>query len=331
MTTPALKTSTPTTKIFIKSTLNIDNNTALDLANFELNQRADGRAEETIQSRVKALKQIARLMNLNDPDTVKTWLSKLDETGKPLCRWNDKTKTKFCDTYTAYLNFKGLTWKAPTYKIQNKDYFIPTETEIDALVTGTGKTMSTVLLTLKETAIRIGELTLLKWTDLDTERRLLSITPEKGSNPRTLPISERLQQKILALSRQHSPNIFQPKKQMLREYYRIQRKRIATDQNNPRLLKITFHTFRHWKATTEYYRTLDVKHVQWMLGHRNSNSTDIYITLAKSIYQLGAKADEYTSKVTHSIEEETTLINSGEGWILHRAINETTCIYKKRK
>jgi integrase len=52
--------------------------------------------------------------------------------------------------------------------------------------------MAALLQFLKETGARIGEALRLKWTDLDFERRVVSITPEKGSKPRILPISEKL-------------------------------------------------------------------------------------------------------------------------------------------
>jgi len=41
---------------------------------------------------------------------------------------------------------------------------------------------------LKETAARKGEAVQLEWADVDLQRKLVSITPEKGENPRTLPI-----------------------------------------------------------------------------------------------------------------------------------------------
>jgi integrase len=42
---------------------------------------------------------------------------------------------------------------------------------------------------------------------------------------------------------------------------------------NPRLLKITFHTFRHWKAAIEYHKTKDILHVMKILGHKNIKNT----------------------------------------------------------
>jgi integrase len=327
MTTPAINSTTPT-RIFQKINLQLEIETALLLEKFEKDQKANGRAEETISSRLRALKQVARQTNINNPEAVKTWLNGIDpSTQKIFCRWNNKTKVKFCDSYTAFLTYRGMTWKAPKYVIQDKIPFLPTEQEIDLLIAGCGKTTATVLQTLKETGMRIGELCILKWTDLDTERRTISITPEKGSNPRILAISTKLVAMLTELSKQHSPNIFQPQKKMLREYYSVQRKEIAKRLQNPRLLKITFHTFRHWKGTMEYYKTLDQKHVQYILGHKSIVSTDKYVHYVDALFHL--TTDEWTSKVSHSLEEEQQLIEAG--FQLVRSVNEITAIYKKRK
>jgi hypothetical protein len=55
----------------------------------------------------------------------------------------------------------------------------------------------------------------------------------------------------------------------LRCTYERHRKRTAFKLGNPRLRKITFHTLRHWKATTEYHRTKDILYVMKLLGHKN--------------------------------------------------------------
>jgi integrase len=51
---------------------------------------------------------------------------------------------------------------------------------------------------------------------------------------------------------------------------------LATKLQNPRLLRITFHTFRHWKATMEYNRTKDILYVMKLLGHRCIKNTLVY-------------------------------------------------------
>jgi len=45
---------------------------------------------------------------------------------------------------------------------------------------------------LKETGMRIGEVTRLQFKDFDFERKTVRVTPEKGSRPRELRLGEKL-------------------------------------------------------------------------------------------------------------------------------------------
>jgi integrase len=319
MTIPTGKIKTPT-RIFQRIDLNLEIETTILLEKYEQQQKADGRAEETISSRLRALKQCAIEINIDEPETVKIWLSER--------KWSSKTKIKFCDTYSSWLKFRGKTWNAPTYEIQDKIPFIPTEQEIDLLIAGCGKTTATVLQMLKETGMRIGELCILKWTDLDSERRTINVTPEKGSSPRIIGISTTLVTMLSKLSKRHSPNIFQPEKKMLREYFSVQRKEVATKLGNERLLKIHFHTFRHWKGTMEYYKTLDLKHVQYILGHKTSSSCDKYVHYVNELFHI--RTEEWTCKIAHNEAEEIKLIEAGFTFVNKRE-EPYTAFYKKRK
>jgi integrase/recombinase XerD len=326
MTTPALNSSIPT-RIFEKRDYQIEIETAINLEKFEQSFRQEGHNDETTKPIMQCLKQVACIINLQNPEEVKNWLANLIE-NKP-CTWKDKTKVKFCYAYTDYLTFRGMTWKKPKYTIAQKLPFIPTEQEIDLLISGCGKTTSTVLQTLKETAVRIGELVQIKWTDIDFTGKTVSVTPEKGSNGRILPVSNILLNMIKQLPRIHGEFVFQPQKKMLREYYSVQRKAIAERLQNPRLMKITFHTFRHWKATMLYHETQNIRLVQRFLGHKSITSTEIYENTEEAVFQQIANSDQWTSIITHSPEEEVKCSNIG--FTLVRSINETTAIYRKRK
>jgi glutaredoxin 2 len=71
----------------------------------------------------------------------------------------------------------------------------------------------------------------------------------------------------------------------LEKSFRRQRKRLAQKLSNPRLTQIHLHTFKHWKATMEYYRTRDIFHVVQFLGHRKIENTLLYVQLVNSIFQ----------------------------------------------
>jgi integrase len=282
-------------------------------------QRKQGKAEPTITGRGRELKKLARLGILYDSEAVKLYLA-----DSPI---QNTTKMKVVDTYTTFLDFRGLDWIAPRYQKTAKMYFIPTEQELDLLIMGCGKTTSTVLQTLKETGIRIGELTMLKWSDINLEYKILSITPEKGSNPRIIKISEKLLGLINKLSHQHEPYIFQPSKSMQREYLRIQRRKVAERLGNPRIKQISFHTFRHWKGTLEYHKTKDIMHVRAILGHKSINSTLVYINIEEALYNNNI--DEWICKVAHNEQEAIKLIETGFSFVNN--MGDNCALYKKRK
>jgi integrase len=155
-----------------------------DLALYEFTLHKDGFKSSTIYSRIKKLNRLIKLCNLFNPEEVKEIIAKQS--------WKDSTNQTTVKILNEFYKFKKIEWKPPRYKPVERLPFIPTEQEIDQLIASVGKVMATLLQTLKETGIRIGEATQLKWTDYNEEQRTLNITPEKGSNPRILPISQKL-------------------------------------------------------------------------------------------------------------------------------------------
>ena len=134
--------------------------------------------------------------------------------------------------------------------------------------------------------MRCGEAKRLEWADVDFERRTLRLNlPEKGSNPRMWRISPKLTAMLNSLPRK-SNNIFGngPITAMKTTFIRA-RRRLASKLQNPRLLKISFHTFRHWKGTMLYHETRDEHYVQQFLGHKSIVNTEIYINIAKTIFE----------------------------------------------
>ena len=88
---------------------------------------------------------------------------------------------------------------------------------------------------------------------------------------------------------------------------------MAAKLNNPRILRITFHTFRHWKATTLYHQTKDIVYVMRFLGHKNIKNTLIYVQLEEAIYDK--QNDGYVSKAATTIEEVCKLVDAGFDYV----------------
>lgn len=98
---------------------------------------------------------------------------------------------------------------------------------------------------------------------------------------------------------------------------------MAFKLQNPRLMEIHFHTFRHWKATSEYQKTKDILHVMNILGHKSIQNTLIYTHLTDF------KDDDYTSKVAKNTEEASQLIEAGFEFVV--TTPENLMIFRKRK
>jgi integrase len=280
--------------------------------------KRNGREETTIIPRIRMLRTISKLCNINEPEQVKTTLSTI--------KWKNQTKKQFISTYTQFLKTINKQWKKPKYTIEEKIPFIPTETEIDQLIASCGTRTATLLETLKETGARIGEATKIKWKDINTQQKTINITPEKGSNPRILPINDKLINMLNRFTKRNE-HVFIQDIDSLRTTFVNQRTETSKKLQNERLKQISFHTLRHFKGTMEYHKTKDIMHVKYVLGHKKIESTMIYINIEQALYL--ADTDEWTHKVSHSLEEEGQLIEAN--FTLVRSINETTAIYKKRK
>ena len=212
----------------------------------------------------------------------------------------------------------------PRYKRIQKLPFIPLEREIDDLIAGCSKHIAVFLQIGKETGARAGEIFQLKWEDIDLEARTITITPEKGSGPRKFRMSMKLFNMLSGLPKDDE-RVFSRYKNLnsLMRTFERQRRRIAHKLANPRLLRISFHTLRHWKAAMEYAKTKDILHVMKLLGHKSIKNTLIYTQLIE-----GIRDDEYVCKVARTPEEISSLIEAGFEYVCE---HEGLKFFRKRK
>jgi integrase len=94
------------------------------------------------------------------------------------------------------------------------------------------------------------------------------------------------------------------------------RKRIAFKVQNPRLNRITLHTFRHWKATQLYHETKDPMYVKQFLGHKSIQNTELYINIEHTLFDSGR--DNFIVKVAQKPEEVKTLLEVGFEYVCQK-------------
>jgi len=104
------------------------------------------------------------------------------------------------------------------------------------------------------------------------------------------------------------------------------RRRLASKLQNPKLLKISFHTFRHWKATMLYHQTKDPYYVKNFLGHQSLRSTEIYINIEQTIFE--PQSDEFTVKVAEKPEDVKALLEVGFEYVCKK---NGPMFFRKRK
>lgn len=294
------------------------------LLDYAWKMKKRGLAEETIKHRIYRLDVLIRKgADLQDPDSVETVLAT-----EP---WKPANKRFFVMAYQSFTKTYDIKWKPIKVRCENKQPFIPLESEIDQLIAKCGKRTATFLQVLKDTGARCGEIKSLKWTDVDDPKRVIRINnPEKGSNSRTVQVTPKTLAMLNALPKR-SIYVFSPKGsdqppkiRSMQSIFARQRNKLAVKVQNPRLKQIHFHTLRHWKATMEYAKTRDILHVKQLLGHKRLENTEVYTHL------IDFATDDYTVRRPKTSKEEDEFIEAGFEYV--RYDDKEQCpIYRKRK
>jgi len=277
-------------------------------------------SKDTITTYSRCIKNLMkRKANLADPESVK----------EALARWKcgESHKHNIAAAYTLFLKMQGHTWNPPMFHVNRKLPFIPTEKELDALIAGTGRKTSVFLQTLKETAMRSGECSRLKWENVDLQRRTIILNEaEKNGNPRIFSISSTLEAMLTRLKKKTEYIFSSPSKTARSAAFYNERKRIAHKLGNPRLLKIGLHTFRHWKATMLYHETRDIVLVKEFLGHKTLDVTLLYIQIEKALFRN--ETENFTVKATKEPEEIQALLEVGFEYVCKK---DDLMYFRKRK
>jgi len=265
-----------------------------------------GKAESSIKFVDKALTYISKNADLNEPETVKQFIAKLQT--------KNGYKRNLCIAYNKYCKYYKIEWEMPLYKTEARAIKIPTTENIERLIASSGRILSIKLTTSKETGLRPIELCNLKVRDADLEQRLIYPTTAKNGLARILKISNNLRATLQNYINRNKLNLddklFKGTADDYGKHYRKMRNSLAKKLNNPSLKTIRLYDFRHYFATKLYAKTRDILYVKQQMGHKKIETTLIYIHLVHF-----DEDEEYTCRTANTVTQATQLIENGFEYI----------------
>ena len=272
-------------------------------------------AEDTLNSYGYNLQALVELgVNLFDPQS---FIDKITELGD---KKTNIRKYNLAKAYKSFLNYHKIEAKLPKYRFKRPLPYVPPEKFLDQLIAcALSDQMSVLLQTLKETGARPGEALRLEWNDIDVTNKTINIShPEKGCNPRILPLSDNLIKTLLALPHAKKNFIFNYKnKHACGQSYRRMRKRAIVKFANPELRKIDFYTSRYYRATEEYDRShKDYDAVMYLLGHNSLRYVLLYKQLSKA--RRYGRGEEYIVKEAKTKKEAMSLLTDGFEYVMDK-------------
>jgi integrase len=281
--------------------------------------KKDNKSDYTINFTRKALAYLAKRTSLSEPEAVKLVIAEL--------KASDGYKRNLCIAYNKYAKFYGITWAMPKYREPAKNIALPTKEKIQMLITSAGKLLSMKLQLSMETGLRPVELVRLKVKDLDLEHKTVNPTTAKRGNPRTLPISESLRQKLqeYIIRENLTPNdsLFRgTDPDHYGKQYRNMRNQLAEKLKDPTIKTIRLYDLRHYFCTKKLNDIGNPYTVMVLMGHTKLETTQRYMHL------LNLNDGEWTSAEATTFKVATKLVEAGFQYV---TTIEGIQLFKKRK
>ena len=143
--------------------------------------KKNGKAKDTIKNVAKALKVLAKNCDLDNPDSVKTFIAVLDR--------KNGYKRQLCYSYNCYVKVHNLRWTKPKYYVPSKMPKIPLEAKIDLIISKASPKLALAISMSKDTGLRPIELMNLKLKDIDLTKGAVYPETAKHGSPRVLKLS----------------------------------------------------------------------------------------------------------------------------------------------
>jgi len=290
-----------------------------EIFNVAWDMKRNGLRDATIRNVVKALKFLAKNCSLNDPNSVKDFIARLE------C--NEGYKRNLVYAYDKYAKFKGLSWIKPKYQANNKLPKIPLEEKVSMLIANVPLKLGLAIAISRDTGLRPIELMNLKLKDVDLTNGLVYPETAKHGSSRILKLKPST---LNMLNVYLAKNPMNPNDKLFGnwnsdlygKYFRYYRNKLAEKLGDPSFKEIRLYSLRHLFASKLYHQTNNILLVKELLGHKKIETTLIYTKL------LEVKDEEYVSAIARNVEEARRLIEEGFEYV---TTFEGVMIFRKRK
>jgi integrase len=195
------------------------------------------------------------------------------------------------------------------------------------LIASAGNLLSMKLELSLTAGLRPIELCKLKVKDIDLDHKAVNPTTAKRGNPRTIPISESLKQKLQEhiIRKKLTPNDLLFNGTDADHYgkqYRQMRNKLAEKLRDPSICTIRLYDFRHYFCTKKLNDIGNPYTVMVLMGHKKLTTTQKYMHL------LNLNDDEWTCTGATNAKEAIKLIEAGYQYV---TTIEGIQLFKKRK
>jgi hypothetical protein len=296
------------------------------IINTLIHAKAEGKAENTVHSIDKSLRQLSRKINLTQPQQVKDYIANAlnQETGEPL---SNATKNKLCFAYDWLCKANQMEWTKewhrPFYKVEEGTPLIPTTENITKIISASSKRFATIFTILAETGAEGEELHKTHRNKIDAEQGIVSITETKGHGSANYKLKAQTAEMLRQYLKENPQEHPFPKAKIMAQMWQRTRDRLANNLNQPELKYIPLKNLRNYSGAKMYYATLDPIAVMRHFRHKKLETTMHYI---RGIILNGE--EEYTCKTATTVQEATTLIEQGFQYVTEM---DGIKLFRKRK
>jgi integrase len=291
-----------------------------NIINTIIKLKSAGFEESTLKYTNYKLRQLARNVNLNDPEAVKHYISiaKNQLTGEDLS--NDR-KNNIAYSYDLFCQVNGIVWQRPWYTVKESVPDIPTKEDVTAIINNASERYTIIFTLLEETGAEGHELELVAQNDINKEQGTIIIKGNKGHASGTYKLRTRTAEMLRVYLYKNPQEHPFPTSKIMGDVWRDTRRRAAKKLCKPELDLIPLKALRNYSGAQYYYKTQDPIGTMRHLRHKKLETTMHYlrkIALANTEEEWICKSATDAREAAMLIEQGFTCVDTIDGIHLYR-------------